>query len=341
MEPFLTPEQRRDFRLTHRAERNKRIADRIKAILALDAGWSFTEVAEILCLDDESVRRFHRTFLDEGLEGLARDAYKGGVTKMTVLEEKALVAHLVETTYTSTKEIVAYVLVEFDCEFTIGGMRHLLRRLGFSYIKPKTVPGKADKKKQENFVAFYEELKKLLGNGDKIYFADACHPTHNAVADYGWMLKGQAKELKTNSGRHRVNLNGAIDPVSLDVVVRQEKCMNSAAAIGLFSALEARNPDAPNIFVILDNASYYKSKDLDAWLATSRVILIYLPPYSPNLNLAERLWKYFRRKVMANIYRATFAEFRHACSEFFRTIRHRHDELRTLMSERFETFQFS
>ena len=132
------------------------------------------------------------------------------------------------------------------------------------------------------------------------------------------MTKGKPHDLKTNAGRMRVNLNGAVDPLTLEVVVRQDESITSEAVIKLLEQLEAKHSGSGTIYFICDNARYYKSKELAEWLANSRVEMVYLPPYSPNLNIIERLWKYFRKEVMANRYYATFVEFRRATFEFFR-----------------------
>ncbi len=340
MANFLTPLQRSEFLTLHKTERMRRFADRIKTILLLDSGWTYEEIAEALFLDDSTVRRYHQAYVDQGLTGLVKDAYKGGLAKLTVIEETELKEHLAEVTYASTKEIVAYVLTEFDAEFTIGGMRHLLRRMGFSYIKPKVVPGKANPARQEEFVTAYEALKENLADDEKIYFADAAHPIHNAVAGYGWMLKGNPKDLKTNAGRHRLNLNGAVDPVSLEVVVRHEETINSRTVIALLKDLEKRNPNAKKIYFICDNARYYTSKEVASWLKTAKIRIINLPPYSPNLNIIERLWKFYRQKIMANTYYETLKEFRSASGNFFRTIRHHKIDLQTLLADNFEILGF-
>jgi hypothetical protein len=79
------------------------------------------------------------------------------------------------------------------------------------YKKPKAVPGKADLKLQVEFLSNLE--KKLADNSGKtaVFFADGTHPQHNTHCSYGWIKKGQNKEIKTNTGRERVNINGAIN----------------------------------------------------------------------------------------------------------------------------------
>ena len=86
-------------------------------------------------------------------------------------------------------------------------MTTLLHKLGFSYKKPKGVPGKAKTEEQEAFVKRYNRVKKK----GLVYFADSTHPMLNPILSAGWIRKGKEYEVKTNSGRQRVNINGAIE----------------------------------------------------------------------------------------------------------------------------------
>jgi hypothetical protein len=90
-----------------------------------------------------------------------------------------------------------------------------LHTQGFSYKKPTVVPGKADREAQEQWIKTYEELKANLQQGEAICFTDGVHPTHNIKTTYGWIRKGERKKVRTNTGRQRLNLSGAIDIIPL------------------------------------------------------------------------------------------------------------------------------
>ena len=75
------------------------------------------------------------------------------------------------------------------------------------------------------------------------------------------------------------------------------------------------------IYVIADNARYYRSVVVKEYLESSRIKILFLPPYSPNLNLIERLWKYFRKVVMNNRYYQTLEQFADAAESFFINIK--------------------
>ena len=83
METYLTTEQRAQLRSAHRQESLRRYADRIKAVLAFDAGYSYTTIADLLIVDESTVRRYIELHREGGLEGLTENKYKGSSGKLT------------------------------------------------------------------------------------------------------------------------------------------------------------------------------------------------------------------------------------------------------------------
>jgi len=91
------------------------------------------------------------------------------------------------------------------------------------------------------------------------------------------------------------------------------------------------------IYLILDNASYYHAKKVTAWVKKFRRIkLVFLPSYSPNLNLIERLWRFFHQKITWNHYFETYEEFRKISLNFFRNLKKYKQELSTLLTDNFQ-----
>jgi len=223
--------------------------------------------------------------------------------------------------------------------YSVSGLTELLHRLGYVYKKPKLVPGKADTKAQEEFIASYRELKEAKGSKDPIYFMDGVHPQHNSVAACGWIKKGTVKELKSNTGRKRININGAINIEEMNPVVSYSDTINAQSTISLLKEIELKHTEAENIYIICDNARYYRSQKVTEYLETSKVELKFLPPYSPNLNLIERLWKYFHKIVLYNKYYETYHEFQKACKSFFKNIKRYKKDLVSLLTENFQIIE--
>jgi hypothetical protein len=90
-----------------------------------------------------------------------------------------------------------------------------------------------------------------------LYFADGVHPHHNPIAGYGWIKRGKDFPLLTNTGRRRLNINGAIDITTMAAEVRIDDTINGESTLALIQQIEAKHPDCPFIPIICDNASYY------------------------------------------------------------------------------------
>ena len=325
------------LRNAHRKIRDKRLADRIKAILSLNEGFEYSLVAKILLLDEITLRRYLKKFKQKGLSGLLEMRYSGGQTRLTALEESELKKHLEINTKRTAKEISVLIEKKYKIKFSVIGITKLLHRLGFSYKKPKVIPGKADVLKQAEFVAKYKQIKENLKANDQIYFVDSTHPEHNTKPSCGWILKGKANDkiIKTNSGRERLNLAGALSLKDNKALVLSEKTINKFVTIKLIKKLEKNQPTG-KIYLILDNASYHHARAVTNYVKRKRVKLIFLPSYSPNLNMIERLWRFFHIQITYNHYFETFGEFKRESLKFFRNLSKYKPELETLLTDNFQ-----
>src|SRR5262252_2285222 len=107
--------------------------------------------------------------------------------------------------------------------------------------KPRLVPGKADREAQEQFLETYDNIRNTKGQDDPIIFMDATHPQHNPVLAGGWIKRGEEQEIPTNTGRRRVNINGAIDLERLEPVVRFDDTINADSTRAWFPNLEGKH----------------------------------------------------------------------------------------------------
>ena len=319
----------------HRSLRDKRQADRVKAVIALSKGWSPAQVAEILLFDEKTSRQYFDRYQQGGIQALLDDNYSGTEPKLDAHQMSELEGYLEEHILPDAKSVIAHIDKQYGIRYSVSGVTDLLHRLGFSYKKPTHVPGKQDPAQQHAFIEEYEQIKADKGKNDPIYFGDATHPQHNSVPSYGWIKKGQEKELKANCGRQRLNINGAINIETLEPTTGFYDTINADSTIDLFSKIEAKHVDAETIYIIVDNARYYRSRLLKEYAEGTKIKLIFLPPYSPNLNLIERYWKFFKKKVLNNCYYETFSEFKRACQSFFRKRKKYLPELQNLLTENF------
>jgi len=161
---------------------------------------------------------------------------------------------------------------------------------------------------------------------------------HNTRPSYGWILKGKAQDklVKTNSGRQRLNLHGALNLKTHHAVVLSEEAIDARSVIRLGTTLLKKHKTG-KIYLILDNAKYYHAKIVKTWRTNhGRIKFLFLPSYSPNLNLIERLWRFFHQKVTWNRYFETFEEFKNTSLGFFKNLKQYEPELATLLAGNFQ-----
>ena len=337
----LTAQRLADLKALHKKQRDRKKADRVKAIVLLGSGWSVDQVAQALLIDETTVRNWYATYKNGGTDELLTLHYEGKAPSLSEHQQAELAKHLEEKTYLTSNEIRHYIHKTYGVQYSPTGVKELLHRLGFSYKKPKHVPGKLDPVKQEAFLEEYRELLKTKGQNEPVYFGDACHPQWNSIPAYGWIRRGKEKELQSNSGRKRVNINGAVNIESLETVTDFSKKINKESSLRLCCKIEAKHPKAKKIHLFLDNASYYKAKWLEEQLKLrgSKIVYHFLPSYSPNLNLIERLWKFFKKEILYNTYYEKFEDFLAACKGFFRCRTKYRDHLRSLLTQNFHLYK--
>jgi transposase len=194
MRNFISSQERERLKSQHRRERDKRVCDRIKAILLYDEGWTYEQIAHALLLTHETIRQH---ILDYSGSQKIKPQSGGSIEDLAPEQSKQLEEHLQEYTYLYVKDIIIYVRSTYKVSYTVSGMR-----------------------------------------------------------------------------------------------------MHS------------------RIHLFCDNASYYKNKAVVAYLEKSRIKMHFLPPYSPNLNPIERLWKWMKERVMYNTYYESFESFKLAIFGF-------------------------
>lgn len=336
---WLTDDELLALRAAHKAERNRRSAYKINAVILLGTGWKLKDVKEALLLDEETLRSYILKYRSHGVEGLLETHYQGRTCLLTEDQQTALCEALEDKIYLTSQEVIQYVSDQFSVDYSVSGMRDLLHRLGYEYKKPTLVPGNPNREAQEQFVSYYEHFMAKKPDTEEVLFVDAVHPEHNTMAAYGWIKRGQKRLIKTNSGRQRLNLHGALNIETMDVTVIESKTINADSTIELLEILSQQYPLSTRLHIILDNAKYHYSKAVKAYLEDNeRINLVFLPAYSPELNLIERLWHFFKKHVLYNQYYPDVDAFRTACIQFFLSIDQHQENLVSLFGGGFEGF---
>jgi transposase len=316
--------------------KDRRVYIKVTVLLMLHKDYAIEDIVEILGIDESTVYRYRQAFWSIGLEGYLSTAFLPYSGRLSDEAEALLKEELRANLYISSQEVADYIKRTFGIQYSNSAVVKLLNRLGFSYKKTKSVPSKACAEEQAAFLKELEDVLAQNTDNQVVYFNDAVHPQHNTRADYGWIYQGEDFEMPANSSRYRLNLNGALNAHDVtDVEIIEAERVNAQACIELWSK-QARKHPGKTIINICDNAAYYHSKVLKNWLEQNPWCkVIYLPPYAPNLNLIERLWKFLRKHVISYYYYEHFEEFRRAVLGFFKNIKEHKVALEKLLTLKF------
>ena len=240
---------------------------------------------------------------------------------MTEKQTEELIAHLEETTYAHNHQIVLYIKEKFDVIYTVSRLHKWLHRHGFSYKKPKGLPHKADAALQKQFIEEYEQLKQEVGEEEPILFMDSVHPTQATKLAYGWIRTGKTKHIGTTAGRTRINIIGAIQLGHIaETISAQYETINAESIMDFMDKIRIQYNTQKTVHLILDKAGYHRSLLVAEHALTRNIKLHFLPPYSPNLNPIERLWKVMNEKVRNNRFFKGAKDFKEAINLFFDNI---------------------
>ena len=319
---FLDPESRQDLiELARDGSAAHRLARRANALVLLDDGMSFTAIAKVLLIDDDTIRTWYALYQDDGIEGLVSFGYEGSACRLSDEQQDKLKAWITETLPRTTRAIGAWIEQECGIEYQgRSGLIALLHRLGMEHRKPKAVSRKLDPEKQAAFIKAYEDLLNHMADDEAVLFGDAVHPTH-AVRPVGcWGPKDTQIAVEQTSGRQRLNIHGAIDLETGQTRMLEALTVDAASTIMLLMAIEAMYPGKRMIHLFLDNARYHHAKLVQAWLArpACRIKLHFVPAYCPHLNPIERLWGLMHKHITHNRCYERFADFRDEMLRFLR-----------------------
>lgn len=171
----------------------------------------------------------------------------------------------------------------------------------------------------------------------QVFFVDAAHFVFGTFLGCLWSFARLF--VRAASGRQRFNVLAALDAVTRElIVVSNTTVVNTATMCELLRKLAAHGLSGP-ITLVLDNARYQRNAVVQALAASLGIELLYLPSYSPNRNLIERLWRFVKRQTLYGRYYATFADFRVAVQTTLDQLPSKHkDKLASLMTLNFQVF---
>lgn len=177
----------------------------------------------------------------------------------------------------------------------------------------------------------------VAGRGH-VWFVDAAHCVYGTYLCCLWSILRVF--VRAASGRQRFNVLGAWNAVSRAFVsVTNTTVVNTDTMCELLRKIAALGLAGP-VTVVLDNAKYQRNNVVQALAAELSITLLYLPSYSPNLNLIERLWRFLKRKSVYGKYHPDFAAFKAAIEGTLSQLGTTYaDPLASLMTLNFQEFE--
>lgn len=202
------------------------------------------------------------------------------------------------------------------------------------------IPAKADPEEQKVFLE--QEIQPRLSEAQAgkraVFFVDAAHFVLAPFLGFLWCLTRVF--IQAPAGRQRFNVLGALNAITHELItVTNDTYINAESVCELLHKLAALKLDVP-ITLILDNARYQKCALVLATAASLKIELCFLPAYSPNLNLIERLWKFVKKQCLYSKYYSDFAAFRSAIVDCLSQTHSTHKSaLDTLLTLKFQLFE--
>jgi transposase len=202
------------------------------------------------------------------------------------------------------------------------------------------IPAKADPDKQTAYLA--QEIEPRLAEAQAgkraVFFMDAAHFVLAPFLGFLWSVARIF--IQAPSGRQRFNVLGAMNAITHELItVTNDTYITAESVCTLLQKLAALNLGLP-ITLFLDNARYQKCALVTTTAAQLHIELCFLPAYSPNLNLIERLWKFVKKQCLYSKYYADFATFKAAIETCLSEIDIKHKSaLDSLLTLNFQTFK--
>lgn len=316
---------------------HSRVRQRMEAIYLKALGYSHKEIGRILKIDQKTLRSYLQMYQAGGLEKLRELNFYRPSGELDAHREK-LKSEFEANPPKTIKEAVKRIEDLTGIRRSPTQVRKFIKDLGLKRLKVGQVPSKADPEKQKAFLE--EELEPRLEEARQgkrhVFFVDAAHFVMQPFLGFLWCFVRQF--IPSPSGRQRFNVLGALHATTLQVVTfTNNSYINALSVAKLMCQIAVEFAGLP-ITLVMDNARYQHCR-LVMDLATALGIeLLFLPSYSPNLNLIERLWKFVKKKCLYSKYYETFTDFQQAISDCITQAHREHkQELASLLTLKFQT----
>jgi transposase len=309
-------------------------------------GFTHERIATLASCSRRTVQRTLTVYAEGGLERIRQVAGKqphGELDAHRVSLEKIFTEHPPRSVQQARQVIEEHTGVRRG----LTQVRLFLHRLGLAPRKvaaipippkstlPEHVKTQAEFKKNQ----LEPRLEQARQSLRQVLFVDAAHFVHAPFLGVLWCLARMC--VRAASGRKRYNVLGALDCVSHKLItVTNHSYINAESVCTLLRAVAAAATPGIPITLVLDNARYQKCQIVENLAKQLGIELLYLPSYSPNLNLIERVWKFVKAECLRTKYYASYEEFHTPIQRCLDDLPSKHKEaMDSLLTLNFQTFE--
>src|SRR3954453_23489186 len=341
----FTAEDRRDLAHDRYHYPDPHVQRKMEVLWLKSHGLTHEAIATYADVYRRSVQRYLDEYIEGGLPRLRRCP---GTHPQSILveHEASLEEYFRQHAPRSVKQARAIIEQRTGVRRGLSQVRHFLKdRLGLRWHQVGAIPVPPKETVQEHArdqAAFVEQeleprLEQARRGQRQVSFVDAAHFVFAPFLGCLWCAARLF--VRSASGRKRYNVLGAVDAVTHRLIrVTNHEYINAESVCALLRAVAEAAVGLP-ITLVLDNARYQKCALVQGLAASLGIELLYLPGYSPNLNLIERLWRFVRKQSLDSTYYEDFAQFTTAIDQCLDGLPTVHKgEMETLMTHKFQMF---
>ena len=301
-------------------------------------GLSNNKIGELMDAHRNSISEWVSIYDKDGFNALTKVGYG---TNKSEIEKSAtsIIASFTSQPPRSLGEAILKVEELTKIKRSPTTIRKFMNRHNFRFLKTGHIPAKVNTMQQHSWVD--DTLKPVIEAAKEgkvhLLFLDAAHFTLQPFLCCLWCVARIF--IKASPGRNRMNVLGAVNAITKQVstyINTTYICSNCLVAF--LKQLKQEYGDKP-IAIVLDNARYQHCFLVTAFAKSLGIHLLFLPPYSPNLNIIERLWKFTKKQILNAQYYDAPLKFHQAINDFFQTINQKHNPaLHKLLTLKFQFF---
>lgn len=316
---------------------------RLHMLYLKSQGISHTQICELCRTSRPTLAKYLKAYQTKGIGALLKNNYKGQPSELHNFSEqiKNEFEHRPPSTLAEAADRIEKLT---GLRRSIPQVRQFIYQLGFRRLKAGVLPGgprgSSEEKELERLDWIENQLAESLeaakAGQARLFFVDAAHFVYGAFLDFLYCIVRFF--LPTPAGRKRYNVLGAIELNSKELItINNETSVNAETVCDLLLKIDLHYP-YERVVIVLDNVSYQRAKVVRRLADYLGIELLFLPTYSPHLNLIERLWKFVKKECLNGKYYESFEDFKEAIERTLASLDENKDKINTLITGNFQSF---